>query len=37
LDQVNDLLKDISIQGDESNFEGTADMKNPFPIIVYSK
>jgi len=30
LDQVNDLLNDISIWGDESNFEGTVDMKNPF-------
>jgi len=30
LDQVNDLLNDISIWGDESDFEGTVDMKNPF-------
>jgi len=30
LDQVNDLLNDISIWGDESNFKGTVDMKNPF-------
>jgi len=30
LDQVHDLLNDISIWGVESNFEGTVDMNNPF-------
>jgi len=30
LEQVNDLLNDISIWGDESNFEGMVDMNNPF-------
>ncbi len=30
LDQVNDLLNDISSWGDKSNFEGTIDMKNLF-------
>ena len=30
LDQVHDLLNDISIWGDESNFEGMVDMKDHF-------
>jgi len=30
LDQVHDLLNDITIWGDESNFKGTVDMSHPF-------
>jgi len=37
LDQVHDLLNDISVWGDESNFKGTINMDDPFsnePICV---
>ena len=30
MDQVHDLLNDITIWGDESNFKGTVDMSHPF-------
>jgi len=30
LDQINDLLNDISIWGDVANFSGTVNMNNPF-------
>jgi len=30
LDQINDLLNNISIWGDIANFEGTVNMNNPF-------
>jgi len=30
LDQINDLLNDISIWGDIANFSGTVNMNNPF-------
>jgi len=30
IDQVHNLLNDVSIWGDESNFKGTINMDNPF-------
>jgi len=35
LDQVNDLLNNISICSDEFNFDGTVDLKIYFPMIVF--